>query len=372
MKRMLAVSRKEFAHILRDPASLTIVFLLPLVMVLLYSYALSFDLTNVRTLIVDDARNELSWDLIRHLASGDVYRCRIVATDSASGTIMAESGIRDGKYHQALIIPRDFDPDASESSRNRLSFILDGSNTNMATRIHQTNSRFLSEFNQGRTPANILAAVTTHIHYNPGLKSADFFVPGLVAILLVMISALLTSLSISREKENGSIDLLFISPLRSWEIIFGKTLPYILVSLVVEALILAAAVLWFEIPFRGSLLVLFPFSLLYVFSGLALGILISTAASNQKTAMFATLLATLLPSIMLSGFIFPLSSLHPILQGLSKLVPATYFLQIIRGVALKGASVGHFLWQGLAMFLFALVLLVLAVLIFTRKREIQS
>ncbi len=372
MKRTLAVSRKEFAHILRDPTSLTIVFLLPMVMIFLYSYALSFDLTNVKTAIIDNARNELSRELIQSLSAGDVYRCTLIRTEPHSGHAAVENGIRVGEYHQGIIIPKGFDPFVSDRNRNRLKIIIDGSNTNMATRIHQTNGRFLTEFSQRRGMGSPVSSATTHIHYNPSLNSADFFVPGLVAILLVMISALLTSLSVSREKENGSIDLLFISPLRSWEIILGKTLPYIVVSLIVELLILAAAVFWFAIPFRGSLLVLFPFSLLYIFTGLALGIMISTAASSQKTAMFATLLITLLPSIMLSGFIFPLNSLHPILQGISKIVPATYFLKIIRGVALKGADVGHFFPEGAAMLLFALVLQFLSVRIFTKKREIHS
>jgi len=369
MNRTLAVSIKEFAHILRDPTSLTIVFLLPLVMTFLYSYAMSFDLQNVKTAIIDEANSELSLDLCRRLSTGDVYSTHLLEGGPESPSVIAEAGLRDGRFHQIIIIPRDFDPAATDRSRSRLRIIIDGSNTNMATRIHQTNGRFLTEFNQALGRGSFTSAMTTHIHYNPALRSADFFVPGLVAILLVMISALLTSLSVSREKENGSIDLLFISPLRSWEIILGKTLPYIAVSLFVELLILAAAVFWFEIPFRGSLLVLFPFSLLYIFSGLALGILISTAASNQKTAMFATLLATLLPSIMLSGFIFPLSILHPILQAISKIVPATYFLKIIRGVALKGADVEHFIFEGLAMFLFALILQFIAIRIFTKKRE---
>lgn len=372
MNRTLAVSSKEFAHILRDPTSLTIVFLLPLVMIFLYSYALSFDLKNVKTAIVDEAGNDLSLELVRQLSRGDVYQCHVLSKAARSGIALAEEGIRKGLYHQAVLIPKGFNPESANRGTRRLRIIIDGSNTNMATRIHQTNSRFLTQFNQKNRSGDQITSITTHIHYNPALRSADFFVPGLVAILLVMISALMTSLSVSREKENGSIDLLFISPLKSWEIIVGKTLPFIIVSLLVELLILAAAVFWFEIPFRGSLLVLLPFSLLYIFTGLALGILISTASSSQKTAMFATLLATLLPSIMLSGFIFPLDSLHPILQGISKIVPATYFLRIIRGVALKGANVGHFFFEGMAMIVFALILQGLSIKIFTKKREKHS
>jgi ABC-2 type transport system permease protein len=214
-----------------------------------------------------------------------------------------------------------------------------------------------------------LLNINTKILFNPEMKSSFFFIPGLIALLMIMISALLTSLSIAREKEHGSIDLIFISPLKSREIIIGKTIPYIVVALVAGSIILVFARFWFGVPIRGNLLVLLFFSLLYIITGLSFGILISTIAPSQRIAMFAALLATLLPSIMLSGFIFPLDSLAPALQGISYIVPATYFLRIIRGVVLKGAKLHHFLFEGAAMVMFSLVLMSLAVAIFNRNRK---
>ena len=367
MKRTLAVAGKELSHILRDPTSLTIVFLLPLVMIFLYSYALNFDLVNVQTRIIDGAQNEASRDLIRHWLAGDVYRCSVAPERGDAALQKAERDLQDGRIHQILVIPENWNPQAPRRNESHLRFIIDGSDTNTANRIHQSNQRLLQGLGQNRPQA--AEQIHTTILHNPALRSADFFVPGLVAILLIMISALLTSLSVSREKENGSIDLLFISPLKSGEIILGKTLPYVGVSLLIEALILATAVFIFQIPFRGSLLVLMPFSLLYILTGLSLGILISTAASNQKAAMFIALLATMLPSIMLSGFIFPLVTLPLVLQVIARLVPATYFLAIIRGVGLKGSSVHHFWQEGLAMLVFTVVLVFLSTRIFSRKRE---
>lgn len=186
---------------------------------------------------------------------------------------------------------------------------------------------------------------------------------------MMMISALLTSLSVAREKESGSIHLLFISPLTSAEIILGKTIPYVAVALLDGMVIFAFARFWFGVPFRGSLSILFIFSLIYIICGLSLGIVISTVASTQKVAMMVALLATLLPSIFLSGFIFPLESLSPFLRAFSYFVPATYFLRIIRGVTLKGATLSYFLTESGLLVGISIFLLVIASLKFHRLRR---
>jgi len=184
-----------------------------------------------------------------------------------------------------------------------------------------------------------------------------------------MISAMLTSLSVSREKETGSIELLFISPLKSREIILGKTIPYIFVALIDGIIIMLFARFWFGVPLKGNMLILLLFALLYIISGLSLGITISTVAVSQKVAMLATLLVTLLPSILLSGFIFPLDSLSPILRAFSYIVPATYFLEIIRGLVLKGAALEHFIREGLILLGFSVLLINIASVKFNKLRK---
>lgn len=369
MKRIKAVILKEFAHILRDPTSLAIVFIMPILMMFIYGYALSFDLERVETGVIDYSRGEISGKLIKKFANNRYFAVRDLRVEYADPLRGGESLLKSGKLKEIIIIPADFSRKLQEGRQTEIGVIIDGSDSNVANLVHQYNELIVLDFISDFRDIKKLLKINTTIHFNPEMKSSFFFIPGLVALLMIMISALLTSLSIAREKESGSIDLIFISPLKSPEIIIGKTIPYILVSLVAGSLILIFARFWFGIPIKGNLLVLLFFSILYIITGLAFGILISTAAPNQKVAMLVTLLATLLPSIMLSGFIFPLDSLGPVLQGISYIVPATYFLRIIRGVVLKGAELHHFLTEGAAMVIFSVVLLALAMVKFNRNRK---
>lgn len=369
MKRIKAVMVKEFAHIRRDPASLLVVFLMPLVMMFIYGYALNFDIKEIKAGIIDYSGGDISRTLIEKFANNRYFVIENLAARYAEPIKSGEELLKAGKLKEIIIIPADFSRRLKGGQKADLGIIIDGSDSNVANLVYQYNELIILDFLSAFQDLKELISLDTKIYFNPEVKSAFFFIPGLIAILLIMISALLTSISISREKESGTIDLVFISPLKSPEIIIGKTIPYILVSLVAGAFILVFARFWFGIPIRGSLLVLFVFSLLYVLTGLSFGILISTLAPSQKTAMFGALLATILPSVMLSGFIFPLDSLSPVLRAISYLVPATYFLKIIRGVILKGAELKHFLFEGAAMALFSLVFITLAIAKFSRIRK---
>lgn len=369
MKRVKAVIRKEFAHILRDPTSLTIIFLLPLLMIFIYGYSINFDLETVETGIVDFSGGDHGKKLVERFSNNKYYEVTDLRAISPDPVAQGERMLKSGELKAMVIIPEDFSRKLENGQKTEVGIILDGSDSNVANLVYQYNEMILLNFAQDYQPLSNVVDIKTKILFNPELKSVFFFIPGLVAILLVMISAILTSISIAREKESGSIDLIFISPLKTWEIIVGKTVPYISVALLVECMILLCARFWFEIPFRGSLLVLFAFSLLYIIAGLSMGILISTVAPSQKTAMFMALVSTLLPSIMLSGFIFPLESMGIVLRGISHIVPATYFLRIIRGVVVKGADLHHFLWEGAALLGFAMLLLAIAGKKFSMQRK---
>lgn len=372
MERVKAIIGKEFRHIVRDPRSLTLVFIIPLVMIFILGYSISYDLDRVDAAVIDLCQSRLSRQLARAFAASSVFRVRFRgAAGDALALAEAEQLLRRGRIREIVVIPGDFSRRLLSGRAAEVGLIIDGGDVNVANLAYQYSERVLLDFNAARLGegGGALLTIGTKIFFNPEARSQFFFIPGLVAVILLMISAMLTSLSIARERETGSIALLFISPLRSAEIIVGKTVPYVVVALLDGAFILLFARFWFGIPFRGSLTVLLLFALLYIVAGLSLGILISTAAPTQRTAMLATLLVTMLPSFLLSGFIFPLDSLGWALRAISYAIPATYFLRIIRGVILKGAQLRHYLFEGGMLVALCLVLLAAAIRQFNRQRR---
>lgn len=367
MRRFRAVMAKEFFHLLRDPRSLAVVFAMPLVQIFIFGYAISFDLEDIPMAAVDFDRSEPSAELVRVFARSGEFVLKPLG--GKGGLDDAERALRSGAVKQVVIIPADFAERIREGRTAEVGLLIDGSDSNIAARVFQHSEILLQRHGTGILGAEEVFPVGTRVYFNPESKSVFFFVPGLVAVILLMISALITSSSIARERELGSVELLFISPLRSAEIIVGKTLPYVLVALAVGGFILLFSHFWFGVPLRGNLLLLLFFALLYVLAGVSFGILVSTVAPTQRTAMLGSLLATLLPSILLSGFIFPLDSLSPVLRSLSLAVPATHFLRIIRGVVVKGAELRHFLTEGLFLAGLSVLLLALAAAKFTGLRR---
>ncbi len=372
MKGIKPVTRKELYHIFRDPKSLIIIFLMPVIMIFLYGYAISFDLNNINIGILDYSGSEISGKFIGKFLHNDYFTRVGLKSGEHQSLGTYEKKLKAGEIDEIIIIPSDFSKKVRSGIPVEVGFVIDGSDSNTANIIYQYNEMVIFDFLEEYQNIRDIFKVNTKIYFNPELKSAYFFIPGLIAVLLLMISALLTSLSISREKESGSIDLIFISPVKSYEIIIGKTIAYVFVAFAVESIILLFSKFWFGIPIKGNLLVLFGFSLIYIFTGLSLGIMISITTPDQKTSMLGTLLVTMLPSIMLSGFIFPLTSLAEPLRLISNIIPATYFLKIIRGVVLKGASVSDFLFNGLILLLMSVILIFLAVRKFSRMRRIAG
>lgn len=367
MKYLVAISRKEFLHILRDPRSLIIILVIPIFMVVIYGHAISLDLKEVEMAVVDLSNSTESRAVMKAFHHHPVFHVRDLSPENSIEA--AESLMTSGNIDEFIVIPPDFSGRLHRREPADVAVIIDGSDSNTATLIRHLNDEVLTGVMKGFLKMDPLEEMGIQFFYNPEMKGYFFIIPGMVAVLMLLLSASLTSISISREKENGSIFLMFISPVRTREIIGGKILPYIVVALIEGFLMIMTAHLWFRIPIRGSFVTLLGFSFLYVITGLSFGILVSVWASSQRSAMLSTLLIILLPSIMMTGFIFPIHSLSPVLRGISAVIPTTYFLKIIRGILLKGAVFSDFLLEGSVLLLMGVVFLWAAGIKFLRLRR---
>jgi ABC-2 type transport system permease protein len=359
MGKIRFIALKELRHILRDPRSLFIAILMPIVMTFLYGYAINLDIKNIRLSIIDYDKTPESRELAREFYNNDYFTPALMGADLKD----PERVLKLGKAHAVLTIPQGL----AESIHNRtdyeLGILIDGADANMAAAASSYSGIIVGQFVRGFLPHGFEVPgvkLSQQVLYNPDLVSSHFFVPGLIAIFLMMISALLTSVTIAREKETGTIEQLLTSPITPRMIIVGKVLPYVGLAFLDGIIILLLAVFHFGVPFVGPVAVLVLFGIIYVIAALSLGVLISTLVSTQQVAMMTALIATVLPSVMLSGFIFEIKNMPPVLQWLSYIVPARYFLVIIRGIMLKGAGIGVLWHQAAALILITLILLIVA------------
>jgi ABC-2 type transport system permease protein len=346
LMRILAVIRKEIWHILRDVQTLAIVIAMPVVMMFLYGYALTLDIKELPVVIQDPSASVESRRVARAIDGTTIFR----VIDYAPCTIDVEALFK-ARYVKAVFR---FSPDFGRDLRNGgspapIQVFIDGSDPNVGTIIRNLVGPLVQ--NEILDIMNIeqpkLVMVDPVVLYNPQQKSALFFVPGLMALILMMISALLTSLTITREKERGTLEQLLVSPLRPWEVIVGKITPYLLLAAIDGAIILLVGRINFDVRINGSLLFLAAASTVYMITALALGLIFSNIARTQQQAMLMVMPVTLLPIIILSGFIFPIASMPVWLQAVAQIIPATYYLQLIRGIMLKGVGL-HALWQPMA------------------------
>lgn len=355
---------KETRHILRDRQTLTVLLLLPVVMVLLFGYAIRTDVENVRVVVVDPAQDARSADLIRKLRATPALD--VVAIQPV--TVAVEPLLRSGAADAALLLPDDF---AHTFARGHAEVLVltDGTNANYAQSVESYISAVVrgwqAEVGEDRT----LIRTATRMRFNPTLESENLFVPGLLAFVLTLISALMTAISIAREKETGTLELLLVSPLRPLQIVVGKVTPYLILAFINAVTTLVVAWLAFRVPIHGSLGFLLVCSLLYVLVALALGVLISTRSPDQRTAMLAALLGLLLPTLVLSGFIFPIASMPAWLQPVTNIVPATWFIVIVRGIMLKGIGLA-LLWKEVLILVgMAVLLLVISARAFSDRLD---
>ena len=331
--RLKGMIRKEFYHIFRDKQTLLIILSLPVLMMLLYGYAISLDLRDVETRIIDFDQTQVSRDFANRFTSSHFFKTKESATKDfrVIHTMMREENVK-----LVIVIPKGFNKDLQTANNPKVKTYIDASDPNTANLVRFYVDAFAMLFSISAIESPVIGE--PRFLYNQNLSPPYFFVPGLVAFIMIMLSALLTAITVSRELESGTMEQLLVSPLKPTEIILGKTLPYLLVAFTAELFILVFGKILFDLPFRGSFILLLILSLFFLTASLAIGLVASTTSKNQQEAMFKSLLITLLPTLFLSGFIFPLESMLPVFQWAANIIPAKYFITIIRGILLKDNS----------------------------------
>lgn len=367
-KRLLAVSRKEILQLRRDLRSLLLAFLLPAILLILFGYAITWDVDDIQTAVVDQDQSARSRELLDAFRSSGYFTLKI----RLERTSEIEPLLDQGRAQIALVIPPDFQEDLGAGRPAKLQAIVDGSDANTAT-IALGYAQAIVQMYSTRIQFQGLAlhppiTAQTRVWYNEELLSRNMIVPGLVAVIMMIIAAMLTSLTISREWERGTMEQLAATPVTRTEVVLGKLLPYLAIGLIDVVVSSTLGVLLFGVPLRGSPFLLMVLSFFFLIGALGLGIFISAVAKSQLLATQMAMLATFLPAYLLSGFMFAIDVMPKVLQAITYLVPARYFLVVTRGIFLKGVGIEVLRVQGLLMIVFAVVGLMLAIRVF--KKEI--
>jgi ABC-2 type transport system permease protein len=373
--RLLSLIRKEFLQIRRDPRTLVLVIVIPIMQMILLGYAATNDVRNVPLIVLDRDRSPQARALLDAYRAADYFRL-VGEVDSEQELRAAIDG---GKARAGMIIPAGYGGRITSGAKAQIAIILDGSDPTVASTalsaaqmIGQSYATtILAERMTRRGSAAAVEPpleVLTQVWYNPDLISAYFMIPGVIGVILQALSSILTATAIVRERERGTIEQLIVTPIRPLELIIGKLLPYVLLSFLNTFEVIALGHWWFGVPVRGDLLMIALLSGLFLLSSLGIGILASTLANTQQEAML-TVWMTLLPSIFLSGFFFPLEAMPPALQAFSYLTPLRYYLVIIRSLMLKGAGVGTLTQEIVALAVFGVLIMGIAALRFRKRLD---
>ena len=337
MKRFIGFVKKEFYHIFRDKRSMFILFGMPIAQIMLFGFAITNEINNVKIAILDKSKDTETQKIIQKISNSSYFDIEQEITTEAQ----IESVFKKGKVKAVLVFENDFIKHLQTQKNGKVQVITDATDPNMANTISNYITSILQNFIQEKNKNNkptYQIQTQTQLFYNPEMKSVFTFVPGVMTVILMLVSAMMTSISITREKELGTMEILLVSPLKPFQVIIGKVFPYIFLSVINATVILLLGFFVFKMPIEGSLFLLAIESVLFIVCALALGILISTLSNSQQTAMMISLFGLMLPVILLSGFIFPISSMPLPLQVISNIIPAKWFIIIIKAIMLKGSS----------------------------------
>jgi len=360
IQRLQSLIRKEFIQIIRDPRTLVLTLVYPIAMLFLLGFAITNDVRNIPLAVIDRDHSSQSRALLAAYRTSDYFVLDYYINNEAEMRYLIESN----QARAAIIIPPDYGKEIVAGRIGQVAFIIDGSDPNVAgtaltaaVMVGQSQATKIVASRTMRPSQNQLPIdVRTQIWYNPGMVTAFYMIPALIGMILQFLTTMLTSTSIVRERERGTIEQLIVTPIRAWELVAGKMVPYILIAFFDTVEILAAGVLLFNVPINGSLTLLLVLCGLFLITTLGIGLLISTVANTQQEATLTTMF-TLLPSIFLSGFMFPLAAMPTFLQIFSYLIPLRYFLIITRGIVLKGTGAEALVPEIIALCIFAFLVM---------------
>jgi ABC-2 type transport system permease protein len=372
--RIYSIVRKEFVQIFRDPRTLALIIVMPIMQLFLLGYAATTDVKNISMAVWDQSQSPQSRELLDAFRAADYFRIDYFVGSTDQYQALIESG----EIRVALVIPPDYDKQLARGDAKVL-MVLDGSDGSVGATALST-SRLIGQSYATKVLEEQLALrgssalpappleVRTQVWYNPDFRSAYFMIPGVVGLILSFITTILTATAIVRERERGTIEQLIVTPIRSWELILGKLLPYVVLGLVETFEIIVIGHLFFKVPVLGSLWLIFFTSCLFLMSSLGIGLFISTIANTQQEAMLTSMMFNL-PSIFLSGFLFPLEAMPRFLQIVSYAIPLRYYLVVIRSLMLKGVGLAAIQTEVVALILFGIVIMGAAALRFRKRLD---
>jgi ABC-2 type transport system permease protein len=374
-RRIVAMTRKEFIQIRRDPRSLFIILAIPLVQLFIFGYAVNLDVQHIPLCVYDQDGTQTSQDLLKHFQATEYFKIVRVAENYHDVVYDIDQGV----CTVAIVVPPRFSEDLRSSGQAKVQALLDASDNNSASigmayaqsivQSYSAQAGAAWQQRQGLPTGSPVITFQPRTWFNENLESMANFIPGVVALVMAVVGAFLTSLTIAREWERGTMEQLISTPVGKLEIQIGKLFPYFLIGILDTALCGGTARWWFDVPFRGSWIVFFGCSTLFLMVVLSLGYFISVTAKSQLGACQMALLATFLPTFLLSGFIFPIDQMPVVVQWISALLPARYYVSILRNVFLKGTAVSLLATQITALAIIAFVLVVLATRSFQKRLE---
>jgi ABC-2 type transport system permease protein len=343
MKRFAGFIVKEFYHIFRDRRTLLILFGMPIAQMMLFGFVITSEIRDVKLAVLDLSHDNTTRKITEKLTSTGYFKL----VDYLSDENQIEQVLRQGVVREVLVFEPDFEKKLEREGTASVHVITDASEANTANMMYNYTQGIIQDYiakENSSAARPMMIDVRSRMQYNENMESVYMFVPGTMAMILMLISALLTSISIVREKELGTMEVLLASPLKPLQIIIGKVTPYVILSLINAVSIITLGNLVFGLPVQGSIILLMAECMLFILMALSLGILISTSTNSQQTAMFISMIALMLPTILLSGFIYPVENMPMILQWIAAIVPPRYFIIIIKNIMLKGTGFAY-VWK---------------------------